>query len=60
MIDNGKIILRGGINLDGELLTSLPSDPDALYMQNVRLHIHMIYLRKIMCNVSYVIFMGYG
>lgn len=33
-----KIILRSGINLDGELLTPLPSEPDALSMQNVRLH----------------------
>jgi len=39
-----KIILRSEINLNGELLTPFPSDPDVFYMQNVRLHIHIWFI----------------
>lgn len=42
-----EIIPRSEINLHGELLTSLPSDPDALYAKRPFAYSYMIYLRKI-------------
>lgn len=49
LIDDGGLSLEPELISNGELLVQLPDKSDALYMQNISLHIHgMIYLRKIM------------